>query len=414
MLILAFNSCCDVEMRVLFVTSSYYPIVGGSEVLTRILSTKLNDIGICADIMTFNMDKKWNPLWREDTVKDGLVSVFKEPALNPLPSLPNPLFNLFRVNVIPKPNFTRRFKDYDILHFVGEADLSFPLFSCFIKKPKLLQCVGIFRRGGIYRYYMSDRVFLGKIFKRLFPSLADKFVISSDEEKTLLSEMGIPEDKILILPIGVDTDVFRNDETKRTDNLVLFVGRIDRIKGLHILLKALSYLKTPVRLAVVGPRWDEKYAKQIEEMSHAINESGTHKVMFLGELNQKELVPWYQKASLLACPYLYETYSNVIRESLACGTPVVSTGTHLYEQGSDGVVLAPKDPKRLAEAVESLIKDKEMRKKCGEEGRRVVERFFSWESILKDLSEIYESMATGKSHPARTFPVAEPNASYGR
>jgi glycosyltransferase involved in cell wall biosynthesis len=136
--------------------------------------------------------------------------------------------------------------------------------------------------------------------------------------------------------------------------------------------------------------------------------------MFLGELNQKELVPWYQKASLLACPYLYETYSNVIRESLACGTPVVSTGTHLYEQGSDGVVLAPKDPKRLAEAVESLIKDKEMRKKCGEEGRRVVERFFSWESILKDLSEIYESMATGKSHPARTFPVAEPNASYGR
>jgi glycosyltransferase involved in cell wall biosynthesis len=385
-------------MRVLFVTPSYYPIVGGSEVLTRILSTKLNDIGICADIMTLNMVKKWNPLWREDTAKDGLASVFKEPALNPLPRLPNPLFNLFRLNVIPKPSFMRRFKNYDIIHFVGEADLSFPLFSCFIKKPKLLQCVGIFRRGGIYRYYMSDRVYLGKIFRKLFPNLADKFIISSNEEKALLLEMGIPEDKVLILPIGVDTRVFRNDEAKRTDNLVLFVGRIDKIKGLHILLESLSYLKTPVQLAVVGPRWDEKYTKQIEEMAHIINEKSVHKVMFLGELNQKELVPWYQKASLLVCPYLYETYSNVIRESLACGTPVVSTGTHLYEQGSDGVVLAPKDPKKLAEIVESLMKDKEMRKKCGEEGRIIVKRFFSWESIVNDLSEIYESMLNGKSH----------------
>jgi len=362
--------------------------------------------------MTFNMDRKWDPLWREDTVKDGLVSVFKEPALNPLPGLPNPLFNLLRMNVIPKPNFTRRFKDYDIIHFVGEADLSFPLFSYFTKKPKLLQCVGIFRRGGIYRYYMSERVFLGRIFKRLFLNLADNFLISSSEEKTLLSEMGIPQHKILILPIGVDTDVFQNDETKRTNNLVLFVGRIDRIKGLHILLKALHYLKTPVRLAVVGPRWDEKYAKQIEAMSHAINASGTHKVLFLGELNQKELVPWYQKASLLSCPYLHEPFSNVIRESLACGTPVVSTGTHLYEHGSDGVVLAQKDPKSLAEAIESLLKDKEMRKKCGEEGRRVIERFFSWESIVNDLSEIYESMATGEPSPTQASQLAEPNALY--
>ena len=379
-------------MRILFVTPSYYPIVGGSEVLTRILSTKLNEIGIRADIMTFNMDKKWSPFWTERTEREGATNVFKEAALNPLPGLPNPMFNLLRINVIPKPNFTEKFKDYDIIHFLGEADLSFPIFSYFAKKPKLLQCVGIFRNGGIYRYYTHERAFLGKTFRRVFPKLANKFVISSDEDRALLSEMGIPKDKILVLPIGVDTRVFRADETKRTDNTLLFVGRIDRIKGLHILLKALFYVKTPTKLAVIGPRWDEEYVKEIEGMARTINENGTHEIVFLGTLNQADLVPWYQKASLVICPYLYETYSNVTRESLACATPVISTGTHLREQGPDGVILTEKDPESLAKAIERLLKDKKMREKCGSDGRTVIERFFSWESIVKDLSDIYKSI----------------------
>jgi len=68
-------------MKVLFVTPSYYPIVGGSEVLTRILTAKLNEMGIHADIMTLNMDRKWSPVWKAKTAKDGQATVFKEPAI---------------------------------------------------------------------------------------------------------------------------------------------------------------------------------------------------------------------------------------------------------------------------------------------------------------------------------------------
>ena len=116
-------------MRVLLVTPSYFPIVGGSEVLTQVLSTKLNALGIHADIMTFNMNKKWEPVWKEEILKDGMASVFREPAINPFPHLPNPLFSVFKTNIVPKPTFARRFNNYDIIHFVGEADLSFPVFS---------------------------------------------------------------------------------------------------------------------------------------------------------------------------------------------------------------------------------------------------------------------------------------------
>jgi len=172
------------------------------------------------------------------------------------------------------------------------------------------------------------------------------------------------------------------------------VGRIDRIKGLHILLEALSYVETPLTLAIVGPKWDREYAKTVEEMSQVINENGIHKVMFLGELNQPDLVPLYQKASLLVCPYLYETHSNLVRECLACGTPVISTGTHLCEHGSDGVVLTSKDPKRLARTIDALMKDEAIRRKCGTDGRMIIEQLFSWESIIKDLSKIYASILT--------------------
>jgi glycosyltransferase involved in cell wall biosynthesis len=379
-------------MKVLFVTPSYYPIVGGSEVLTGTLSTRLKEKGISADIMTFNMTKKWMPRLREETVKEGMKTIFKEPAINPLPNLPNPLFNLLRLNVIPCSNFTKKFKKYDVIHFVGEADLTFPLFSHFVKKPRLLQCVGIFRRGGIFKYYMFDRAFLGKLFNKVFPSLADRFVISSKEEMMLLREMGVPKRKIAILQIGVDLKTFRSDETKKKRNLVLFIGRIDKIKGLHILLDALSSVKTPLELAIIGPRWDQAYSKEMESMANMINEDGVHNITFIGELSQTDLIPWYQRASLLVCPYLYETYSNVIRESLACGTPVISTGTHLCEDSADGVILTEKNPTKLAEAIERLLEDEEMLKKCGVEGRKFAEQHFSWDSIIKNLTQIYESV----------------------
>src|SRR3972149_9119981 len=235
-------------MRVLLVTPSYFPIVGGSEVLTQVLSTKLNALGIHADIMTFNMNKKWEPVWKEEILKDGMASVFREPAINPFPHLPNPLFSVFKTNIVPKPTFARRFNNYDIIHFVGEADLSFPVFSYFVQKPKLLQCVGIFRKGGTYKYYTFERAFLGKIFKKFFPRIADKFVISSKEEKELLVDLGVPESKTIILPIGVDTTIFQPDAAKKAEDVILFVGRMDRIKGLHSLLKALTYIEIPVKL----------------------------------------------------------------------------------------------------------------------------------------------------------------------
>jgi len=82
----------------------------------------------------------------------------------------------------------------------------------------------------------------------------------------------VPSNKISVLSHSVDIDLFRSDETKKIDNLVLFVSRIERIKGLPTLMEASLYLEIPVQLTM-GPKRDAKYVEKIEQMSHLTNEN---------------------------------------------------------------------------------------------------------------------------------------------
>lgn len=378
-------------MRVLFVTPSYFPIVGGSETLIRVMASKLNELGIKADILTLNMNKKWRPIWKAETIKDGAITVFKVSAFNPLPNLPNPLFNLLRVNVIPNLSFTKKLRNYDVLHFVGEADLSLPFLSYFIKRPKIFYCVGIYKDGGIYKYYMFKRPYFKNIFRKLFSNLADVYFVLEEDAKKLLSQLGPPLDKILVLPHSLDLEVFHPDKTKKIDNLVLFVGRLEKIKGLHLLVEALTHLKTPTQVIIIGPRWDNSYVEEIERLSSAINEKGVHKIKLLGPMDQKDLVPWYQKAAVFVCPGIYEAYSTVALEALACGTPVISTGMHILKNGNDGIFVVPKDAGELANAIKELLENRELREKYRNDGIKLVERF-SRESVVKQLVSFYESV----------------------
>jgi glycosyltransferase involved in cell wall biosynthesis len=383
-------------MKVLIVTPSYFPIIGGSEILTRLLATKLTELGVQTDIMTYNMNKKWHTACKAKTETEGKIRVFKVPALNPFAGHENPLFNLARVNALPRPDFIKKFKDYDVIHFLGEADLALPIFSRFLKKTKIFHCVALYPRGGFFKYYTADRPYLLSIFKRFFSNLADAYITYNETDKLLLKKLGVTEKRIFLFPISIDSDLFRPSENEKIDNMLLFVGRIYKIKGLHILLKSLQYIDTPIQLNIIGPRWNEQYVQQLEQMAQSINEKGLHTVRLIDAVDHKKLVKWYQKASILVTPYLYETYNTVTLECLACETPVVSTGGHLTSKTSDGILLTSKDPKALANGIMKLLKDKELRKQYGRDGRKAVKEQFSVESCVKKLVEIYGEMLDEK------------------
>ena len=376
-------------MRILIVTPSYFPIIGGSERLIRTLSIKLNEIGIHTDVMTLNMNEKWNPIWREEIEDNGSSIIFRMPALNPFSALPiNPLYPLLRMNVLPKPSFTKKFANYDIIHFAGEADLSFLILSYFVQKPKIMHCLATY----VLHAYYEKHILLKKIFKRFFSRLADKYAVSSSTGLEFLLDLGVPSPKILNLPAGVDLKTFYPDKAKKLDNLVLFVARIEQSKGLHILLKALSYLSFKTQVAIVGSKWDMKYFEETSKICHKINREGVHTVKYLGVMDQTDLVPWYQRATVLVRPDLIGASGLTALEALACGTPIIGTGNHVVKDGVNGIIVPPNNPQKLAEALHKLLEDKELREKYGREGRRIVEQYFSWKSIITRLVKVYEDM----------------------
>lgn len=384
-------------MKVLIVTPSYFPIIGGSETLIRTLSTKLNELGVHTDVMAFNMNKKWKPVWREK-VEHTNFSVFKVAAINPLPFLPvGPLYNLLRINVFPSLGFRKRFKDYDVIHFLGEADLTMPLLSLSVKKPKIMHCVGV---PSLEKEFNRHRT-MKKLFVQFFRRFADIYFVFSPAEEKVLMNMGVPSSRIGILRYGVDTDVFRPDESKRLANLVLFVGRIDSVKGVHILLKSLRYVNVKTKVVIIGPTGKDKYFDQINEMCRDVNGQGVHTVEYLGSKDQDDLVLWYQKATVLVRPDLVGASGEgcSTMEALACGTPVIGIQNHVVKNDVNGLIVTPNNPEKLAEALNKVLGDKELRERYGIAARRIMEQQFSVKSAVAKLTRVYEDILKQWKNP---------------
>jgi starch synthase len=208
--------------------------------------------------------------------------------------------------------------------------------------------------------------------------------------------MGIPQSKIIDMKsVGVNVDTFRPDESKRLDSFVLYVGRLQKLKGVHILLQALSCLKISVHLVIIGPfdQNDPEYSNELKKTVDLLNSQGKHKIELLGRKNEVELVLWYQKASFLVAPHLDRICDGLTTlEALASATPVIATGGGVIKDKLNGLLIPPNDVEKLAIAINELLENKELRRKLGINGRRIIEEQYSWGRIVKDLIKVYAKL----------------------
>lgn len=374
-------------MKVLVVSPSYPPIIGGTETFVLKLVTTLNNLGIHTDVMTYNMNKKWDPSWKDISIKKHF-KVFKVSGIkNPFAFLPiNPLHLVSRANVFPKPSFTRIFDNYDIVHFCDEEDLSFPLFSMFTKKPKIMHSLTPNAFEAIRKNFFQ---------RTIYKHLAHIYIPCSFQIESYLN-MGILESQIIDKKsVGVNSDFFKPDETKRLDSLLLYVGRLQKIKGVHILLDALRHIEHPSHLVIIGPfdQDNPSYSDQLKKTVAELNAQGKHKIELLGRKNEEELVPWYQKATMLIAPHIDQICGGLTTlEALSCATPVVATGDEVVKDRVAGLIIPPNDAEKLADAINTLLQNKHMRRKYGNNGRTLIEEEYSWNIIAKDLIRTYHEL----------------------
>jgi len=227
--------------------------------------------------------------------------------------------------------------------------------------------------------------------------VAELYAVPSRNLLNLLVDLGVPKTKAIVIPNGIDVERFNPSKENRIENLILYVGRIHPTKGLHILLNALIHLKTKVLLVIIGRSTSRSgYYKTILESIKRINEKTLHRVIYIGIQKRETIIKWYQKASLLLCPSLSESFGIVNIEAMSCETPVVATCVggipEVIDNYKNGVLVPPNDAVKLAEAIQYLLDNEEIRKKLGEEGRKRVVQNFSSEAVAKKLCMIYEKM----------------------
>lgn len=207
-----------------------------------------------------------------------------------------------------------------------------------------------------------------------------------------------------IIPNGVDLNVFKPEvspieEFKDGKVNILFIGRLERRKGVGYLLNAYRRLKREIpnsRLIIAGPgtRLRGKY-------EHWVKTWKVEDVVFAGLVSHEDLPRYYQTADIFCAPALrQESFGIVLLEAMALGKPVVATNIDGYASvathGQEAWLVPPRDVRQLTEALITLAKDENLRKKMAEKGLEKV-RDYSWEKVAERVVDYYNKVLTQTS-----------------
>ena len=225
-----------------------------------------------------------------------------------------------------------------------------------------------------------------------------RIIASTGKEKgALVKHYGARSQRISVVPCGVNLEHFRvigKAQARRhlglnSDKIILFVGRIDPLKGVDNLIKALRHLWHIPKLKLMiigGGEHSQHEIEQLRKLAHSLKVQNS--VDFLGLIKHEKLPYFYNAADACVVPSYYESFGLVALESLACGTPVVATdvGNHknLIQQGQTGYVIEDNDPCRLADRIALLLLQSESDTRSAQSIRATVNRF-SWSNIAEAI-----------------------------
>ncbi len=211
-------------------------------------------------------------------------------------------------------------------------------------------------------------------------------VLSSFAKKTFI-EAGVPEKKLRILPLGVNTDLFYPEASEASNRfVVLYVGRIDLLKGVQYLLEAFQRLRLPnAELWLVG--------HTASEMKPLLERYTGEKNRYFGARSQSELRWYYNQASVVVFPTLLDSFGMVILEAMACAKPVIATthsGAPDVFMGAEGILIPPASVEALAETLEKAYKAPDQLREMGKAAYTQVRRCYSLQAYAKRVKDYLE------------------------
>lgn len=235
--------------------------------------------------------------------------------------------------------------------------------------------------------------FLG-MQKRVARRMARILTVSESSKRDIATQMGVAEDRLVVVPIGADQDRFRPlGGVARVRGRIMTTASSDLpMKGMLPLLEALAKLRTErpeAHLVVVGRlRPDSPAEASIERLGLG------GAVSFAPAVSDERLVELYAQAEVAVVPSLYEGFSLPAVEAMSCGVPLVATtggalGEVVGVDGVSGILVAPGDPGALASGIDRVLDDPVLAARLGDAGRRRALERFTWRACAAATVEHY-------------------------
>lgn len=242
---------------------------------------------------------------------------------------------------------------------------------------------------------------------------SDRIIAATPNDRQHMIDLyAAPGDHIDVIPPGVDINLFhpipqldaRERVATKEDHTILFVGRIDPIKGIDVWFKAMAIvvdenpsLRGRLCICLVGGDVDDETEPDAElaRLQALKDELGiAEMVTFLGRRSQESLPFFYASADVVVMPSLYESFGMVALEAMACGTPVVASDvgglSFVVRDGETGYLVPENDPEALAQCLGKLLRDSDLRRRLGARGVEIA-REYAWQRIADRIEVVYQS-----------------------
>jgi len=382
-------------MKILQVIQFFAPQFGGTVTSVYNISKELSKQGHDVTIITTDLefDEKYSKSIEKLRVKVipfncvfNLSSFLYSPSMNKW--LDN---NILKFDIVHMHNF-RSYQNYVVYKYALKHEV-----------PYVLQA-----RGSINPSNIKLPIYL-KIFKKIYDIFwgfkildgAKNMIALTRIEHSQYEVIGVPDNKIKIIPNAFDFSLpnvnkglFRSKyDIKNDEKIILFLGRIHKIKGIDLLINSFIELSKEfnnIKLVIVGP--DEGFMQELEHLADECNSE--NKIIFTGPLYGENKFEAYIDSDIYVLPSRYEIFGNTVIESLAMGTPVIvseRSGIASFIHKNGGLMFKC-NKEQLKEKLRLFLLNELLLKYYGFIGKKYVFENYNISEIVKKLLELYEEV----------------------
>lgn len=291
---------------------------------------------------------------------------------------------------------------YDIIHmqdFRSYQNAMVVKYGKQFKIPSILQA-----RGSVLPFfekrilkYCFDFVWGKKIL-----DYAHKVIALTEGEASQYKVMRVPEEKIIIIPNGINLTAYRvlpekgcfrkKYQIPSKNKIILYLGRIHKIKGIDLLVEAFYNIQKAmdnITLVIAGPDGGCRNELQTRAMEIGIS----NRVVFTGPLYGQDKLSAYNDADVYVLPSVYESFPNTVLEAWACNTPVIiseSCALSPVITNEQAGIVVKRESDELCDAILQVFKEDTLRDLITARGKGLVEGEYNMENVVKQFEECYQ------------------------